>query len=337
MFAPKRRDTFPRSRRFFICARRASSHPGRAHPVELHTRAGIFVGAPSRRGYTKFAATLEAQQLRASKPELPCRSARSGWIARSHQGRERVTGSNGMEYRDYYQTLGVERTANADEIKKVYRRLARKYHPDVSKEPNAEAKFKEVQEAYEVLRDPEKRAAYDQLGNEHESGQEFRPPPDWASGFEFRGRPQERGSPEADAQFSDFFSSLFGGAGGFSQAGERLRAQRPRSPCARRHRSRGGLSRRGAHARAAPPAAKPPTAALELVTHQVKVTIPAGLDRRAAAAACGPGRSRRTARTRGRSVPRDPHPAARALPARRPRRHGDSADRSLGGGARRDR
>src|SRR5476649_1150098 len=113
-----------------------------------------------------------------------------------------------MEFRDYYQTLGMKRTATADEIKKVYRRLARKYHPDVSKEPNAEAKFKEVQEAYEVLKDPEKRAAYDQLGNEAKSGQDFRPPPDWGSGFEFRGRPH--GGSEADSQFSDFFSSLFG-------------------------------------------------------------------------------------------------------------------------------
>src|SRR5476651_1334042 len=96
-----------------------------------------------------------------------------------------------MEFRDYYQTQGLTRTATAEEIKKVYRRLARKYHPDVSKEPNAEAKFKEVQEAYEVLKDPEKRAAYDQLGNDPKSGQDFRPPPDWASGFEFRGRPQQ--------------------------------------------------------------------------------------------------------------------------------------------------
>jgi curved DNA-binding protein len=102
-----------------------------------------------------------------------------------------------MEFRDYYQTLGVKRSATADEIKKVYRRLARKYHPDVSKEPNAEAKFKEVQEAYEVLRDSEKRTAYDQLGNEMKSGQDFRPPPDWASGFEFRGRPARAREPRS--------------------------------------------------------------------------------------------------------------------------------------------
>src|SRR5512146_3501550 len=71
-----------------------------------------------------------------------------------------------MEYRDYYKILGVARTATAEEIKKSYRRLARKYHPDVSKERDAEQKFKELQEAYEVLRDPEKRAAYDQLGSD---------------------------------------------------------------------------------------------------------------------------------------------------------------------------
>jgi len=119
-----------------------------------------------------------------------------------------------MEYRDYYETLNVSRTASADDIKKAYRRLARKYHPDVSKEQDAEAKFKQVQEAYEVLKDPEKRAAYDQLGSNWKAGQDFRPPPDFGGGFEFRGRPQ--GGGESYDSFSDFFSSLFGGgaAGG---------------------------------------------------------------------------------------------------------------------------
>src|SRR6185503_19189629 len=126
-----------------------------------------------------------------------------------------------MEYRDYYQTLNVQRSASADEIKKAYRRLARKYHPDVSKEKDAEAKFKEVQEAYEVLKDPEKRAAYDQLGSNWKAGQEFRPPPDFGGGFEFRGGPRGGGGGEGDFDFSDFFSSLFGGsgAGGFGNGG----------------------------------------------------------------------------------------------------------------------
>lgn len=87
-----------------------------------------------------------------------------------------------MKYKDYYATLGVVRTASGDEIKRAYRKLARKYHPDVSKEPGAEEKFKEVSEAYETLHDPEKRAAYDQLGR-HAPGQEFRPPPDWEQAF----------------------------------------------------------------------------------------------------------------------------------------------------------
>jgi len=88
-------------------------------------------------------------------------------------------------YKDYYQIMGVARDASQDEIKRAYRRLARKFHPDVSKEANAEEKFKEVQEANEVLKDPQRRAAYDQLGSNWRAGQEFRPPPDWGRDFEF--------------------------------------------------------------------------------------------------------------------------------------------------------
>jgi curved DNA-binding protein len=111
-----------------------------------------------------------------------------------------------MEFKDYYATLGVQRTAAQDEIKRAYRKLARKFHPDVSKEPDAEARFKEVAEAYEALQDPQKRAAYDEVGRRYESGQEFHPPPGWDSGFEFSGR--DRGGEPVD--FSDFFESLFG-------------------------------------------------------------------------------------------------------------------------------
>jgi curved DNA-binding protein len=115
-----------------------------------------------------------------------------------------------MEFRDYYQTLGVKREATADEIKTAFRRLARKYHPDVSKEPDAERRMKEINEAYAVLSDPEKRAAYDQLGQGYRPGQEFRPPPDWDAGFEFSGRGF---SPHEAAEFSDFFAELFGRMG----------------------------------------------------------------------------------------------------------------------------
>ena len=115
-----------------------------------------------------------------------------------------------MEYKDYYRIMGVARDASQDEIKRAYRKLARKYHPDVSKEADAEEKFKELGEAYEVLKDPQKRQAYDQLGQRWKHGEEFRPPPDWQPGFDFGGG----GFTEADAShFSDFFESLFGGFG----------------------------------------------------------------------------------------------------------------------------
>ena len=116
-----------------------------------------------------------------------------------------------MDYKDYYKTLGVDRKATQDELKRAYRKLARKYHPDVSKETDAELKFKELGEAYEVLKDPEKRVAYDELGSNWNSQQGFQPPPHFGAGFEFRGAPRGAGSQEG---FSDFFESLFGHAGG---------------------------------------------------------------------------------------------------------------------------
>ncbi len=118
-----------------------------------------------------------------------------------------------MEFKDYYQVLGVARDASQDEIKRAYRKLARKYHPDVSKESDAELRFQELGEAYEVLGDAEKRAAYDQLGSSWRQGQDFRPPPDWDQGFEFHGASAGDG-----AAFSEFFESLFG-RGGFSPFG----------------------------------------------------------------------------------------------------------------------
>lgn len=192
-----------------------------------------------------------------------------------------------MEFRDYYKVLGVERKASADEIKTSYRRLARKYHPDVSKEANAEAHFKEVQEAYEVLRDPEKRAAYDQLGSQWKSGEQFRPPPNWGSDFEFAGRPGEAGGrrwrvhtagpadgSSGQEDFSDFFSSLFGGGSPFG--GRTGRAG------GRDHHARIDITLEEAYhgttrtLELKRPEVKP-DGSVELQTHTVRVSIPAGV------------------------------------------------------------
>jgi curved DNA-binding protein len=124
-----------------------------------------------------------------------------------------------MKFRDYYEVLGVPRGATQEDVKRAYRKLARKYHPDVSKDPQAEARFKEVGEAYAVLKDAEKRAAYDQVGSAWKAGQDFQPPPGWNAGFEFGGRDFEAG-PEGDA--SEFFEALFGRRAG---AGPRSRAR----------------------------------------------------------------------------------------------------------------
>lgn len=129
-----------------------------------------------------------------------------------------------MEYKDYYKLMGVDRKATQDEIKRAYRKLARKYHPDVSKEADAETRFKDVGEANEVLSDPEKRAAYDQLGSNWKARQDFHPPPDWGSrsGFEFHGGSPGGGNSEG---FSDFFETLFGQAGRGGGGGQQFRRQ----------------------------------------------------------------------------------------------------------------
>ena len=130
-----------------------------------------------------------------------------------------------VKFKDYYQTLGVARTATAHEIKKPFRKLAAKFHPDVNKEAGAEARFKEINEAYEVLRDPEKRKLYDQLGPNWKAGQEFTPPPGWESFGQGRRRAPQPGGFDGHVEFedfgdfSDFFSSLFGGMGGMGGGG----------------------------------------------------------------------------------------------------------------------
>ncbi|MEO8123496.1 MAG: DnaJ C-terminal domain-containing protein [Burkholderiales bacterium] len=131
-----------------------------------------------------------------------------------------------MEFKDYYKVLGVERGASEDEIKKAFRKLARKHHPDVNKAADAAARMQDLNEAYDVLRDPEKRAAYDRVGQGMRGGQEFRPPPGWDAGFEFSGAPEGAGF----GDHSDFFETLFGaarrarghapGGGGRSMRGE---------------------------------------------------------------------------------------------------------------------
>jgi len=122
-----------------------------------------------------------------------------------------------VKYKDYYKILGVARGASDEEVKKAYRKLARKYHPDVSKEANAKEKFQDVSEAYETLKDKEKRAGYDSLGS-HRAGQDFRPPPDWFSRFG-RGGAGGGAPDEADLggiDLSDLFAS-FGRGGGFQR------------------------------------------------------------------------------------------------------------------------
>ena len=141
-----------------------------------------------------------------------------------------------MKFRDYYEALGVARSASEAEIKAAYRKLARKYHPDVNKEAGAEEQFKEIGEAYAVLKDTEKRAAYDRFGANWKNGQDFTPPPNWNEGFEYAdssfggGHPGYGGGYEGDQ--SEFFESLFGrgkhrqgGRGGQSRQGMNFKGQ----------------------------------------------------------------------------------------------------------------
>ncbi len=135
-----------------------------------------------------------------------------------------------MEFKDYYKVLGVEKSATQDEVKRAYRKLARQFHPDINKDGGAEERFKEIGEAYEVLGDPEKRAAYDDLGKAAKPGQDFRPPPHWDQGFEFS--EMRSGAPGGGDDYSEFFETLFrsqrrhqGGerdfrTGGFHASGE---------------------------------------------------------------------------------------------------------------------
>ena len=121
-----------------------------------------------------------------------------------------------MEFKDYYTTLGINRDATQEEVKRAYRKLARKFHPDINKDADAEQRFKEIGEAYEVLQDTEKRAAYNKFGKDWEAGQDFDPPPNWDKRFEFHGG----GYTESDAsQVSDFFESLFGSQRAGAQPG----------------------------------------------------------------------------------------------------------------------
>jgi curved DNA-binding protein len=153
-----------------------------------------------------------------------------------------------IQYKDYYGILGVPRTASQEEMRKAYRKLARKFHPDVNKSPGAENKFKDAAEAYEVLGDAEKRKKYDELGANWRQGQDFHPPPGWENAhFEFQGRPESMGgfSAEDIGGFSDFFETLFGGSG---FRGADLGGMRDMSGMHDMH-DMGGMGRMGRHRR----------------------------------------------------------------------------------------
>ena len=121
-----------------------------------------------------------------------------------------------VTYKDYYAVLGIDRNATQDDVRKAYRNLAKKYHPDVNKSPGSEERYKEINEAYEVLKDPDKRQRYDTLGNQWREGQTFTPPPEWGQGGTFRMDFGEGGG----SDFSEFFKTIFGGFGGVQGGAE---------------------------------------------------------------------------------------------------------------------
>lgn len=169
-----------------------------------------------------------------------------------------------MEFKDYYKTLGVSRSATPDEIKRAYRKLARQYHPDRNKAADAENRFKDVNEAHEVLSDADKRRAYDQLGANWKAGQQFRPPPGWG-GDRFR---QSQRHTDAGG-FSDFFSSLFGGAGGNGMFDEQMQGFGGFTPPPREVRARLAISVQDAYSGA--------TRTLDVGGRRLSVRIPAGI------------------------------------------------------------
>ena len=221
-----------------------------------------------------------------------------------------------MQFRDYYETLGVARGASQDDIKRAYRRLARKFHPDVSKEANAESRFKEVGEAYEVLKDPEKRAAYDRFGKDWKHGQEFRPPPGWERQFNFGG-----GGFPGGSGFSDFFETLFG-QGAF-------------------HGARGPMRAKGGNqsARVEIPlddAYRGATRNITIHGRTLSVRIPRGVTEGQRIRLGGQGRSGSRGRPGRRPLSHRRSQAASAVCDRWPRRASQAPGRSVGSGSRSD-